>query len=283
VSRQISSLLWVAVTSLCLIAPNSAHAGAKTAAARELAEYVMSKFGKEAAEVGVEKLTVRIEALVVKYGDDAVKAVRQVGPRGLRVIEEAGENSPKVIQLLTRHGDKALWIAEHPERLGLFARFGDDAAEAMLKHKGLAEPLIETLRMPAARALTAVDGPSARRLAMMAENGELAQIGRSEELLGVVSRFGNRAMDFIWKNKKPLAVTALLAAFLADPEPFLDGTKELVQSVATGVVRPMAETLAKEVGPRTNWTVLSVTIVLASCGYLAFRTWLRQRLAALRA
>src|SRR5207253_2120829 len=124
----------------------------------ELAEYVMSKFGKEAAEVGLEKLTVRIEALAVKYGDDALKAVRSVGPRGLRLIEEAGENSTKVIQLLGRHGDKALWIVENPGRLGLFARFGDDAAEAMLKHKGLAEPLIETLKGPAAKALTAVDG-----------------------------------------------------------------------------------------------------------------------------
>lgn len=282
-SRRRFCLLLTVLTSLWIVAPNSAQAGAKTAAARELAEYVMSKFGKEAAEVGLDKLTVRIEALAVKYGDDALKAVRSVGPRGLRLIEEAGENSSKVIQLLGRHGDKALWVVENPGRLGLFARFGDDAAEAMLKHKGVAEPLIESLKAPAAKALTAVDGPAARRLAIMAEQGDLALIGRSEQLLGVVSRFGNRAMDFIWKNKKPLAVTALLTAFLADPEPFIDGTKELVQSVASNVVTPLTETLVKEAGPRTNWTLLSVTIVLASCGYLAFRTWLRQRLANLRA
>src|SRR4051794_19210658 len=97
-NRRRLRLLLAVIAALVLIAPNSAQAGAKTAAARELAEYVMSKFGKEAAEVGLEKLTVRIEALVVKYGDDAARAVRSVGPRGLRLIEEAGENSPKVIQ-----------------------------------------------------------------------------------------------------------------------------------------------------------------------------------------
>lgn len=279
--RRICLLLAV-IAPFWFVASNFAHADAKTAAARELAEYVMTKFGKEAAEVGLEKLTVRIETLVVRYGDDAARAVRAVGPRGLRLIEEAGENSTKVVQLLSRHGNKALWVVENPGRLGLFARFGDEAAEAMIKHKGLAEPLIQSLKAPAAKALTVVDGQGARRLAMMAENGELSAIGRSEQLLAVVGRFGNRAMDFIWKNKKPLAVTALLTAFLADPEPFLDGTKELVQSVASNVVTPMAETLVKEAGPRTNWTLLSVTIVLASCVYLAFRTWLRQRFANLR-
>jgi len=41
-------------------------AGAKTKAAKEAAEYVLRKFGKQAAEEGAEKLAVRIEWLAAQ-------------------------------------------------------------------------------------------------------------------------------------------------------------------------------------------------------------------------
>jgi hypothetical protein len=65
---------------------------------------------------------------------------------------------------------------------------------------------------------------------MMAEGGELAALGRSPEIMDVIARYGAPAMDFIWRNKGPLAVgTALtaLTAFLANPKPFIDGTSQL--------------------------------------------------------
>ncbi|MFM8402757.1 MAG: hypothetical protein ACKOAH_33435, partial [Pirellula sp.] len=65
------------------------------------------------------------------------------------------------------------------------------------------------------------------------------------DLLGVVGRYGDRAMDFIWRNKLTLAGGTALAAFVANPEPFLDGTRELVEksvdSLASNVGKPIAE------------------------------------------
>jgi len=238
---------------------------------------IMRKFGKEAAEEGVEKLAIRIEALALKYGDDAMAVARRGGPRALRAVEMAGSQGAVATKLLAREGDKALWIVEHPERLKLFSSYGDDAATAMLNHKALAEPLLSAFRKPAAQALAQLDGRNARRLAMMANEGSLAQIGRTDALLGVVGRYGNRAMDFIWKNKKALAATAALTAFLANPEPFIDGTVKLARDFA----RPVAETIGGEAAKRADWTWLGVTAVVMLGCYASFKFYVRERLRAM--
>lgn len=260
----------------CSLAP--ALAGVKTQAAKEAAEFVLRKFGKEAAEESAEKLAVRIESLAAKYGDDAVLAVRQGGPRALRAIEKSGKYGSQAAELLSRQGDQALWIVESPQRLKLFASYGDDAAEAMLKHKGLAEPLIASFKRPAGRALAAVDGQNARRLSMLAESGELAKIGRTDALLDVIGRYGNRGMDFVWRNKKTLAVAAALTAFLADPQPFIDGTSQLAENFA----RPVAETIGGEVARRADWTWIGITAIAAAAAYLALKFVVRERLRTVR-
>ena len=272
----IKASAWAIFTATCLAAP--AFAGAKSQAAREAAEYVLRKFGKEAAEEGAEKLSVRIESLAAKYGDDAVLAARQGGPRALLAIEKSGKYGSQAAELLARHGDEALWIVENPQRLKLLANYGDDAAEAMLKHKGLAEPLLVSFKKPAGRALAALDGQNARRLSMLAESGELAKIGRSDALLDVIGRYGNRGMDFVWRNKKTLAVAAALTAFLADPQPFIDGTSQLAENFA----RPVAETIGGEIARRADWTWLGVAAIGAAAAYLALKFWVRERLRAVR-
>ena len=40
-------------------------------------------------------------------------------------------------------------------------------------------------------------------------------------------------MEFIWKNRKSLATTALLLTFVNDPEPFINGSKDLVVGTIT--------------------------------------------------
>lgn len=181
-----------------------ARADSKAAAAREAAEYVLKKFGKSAAREGTESLAGRIGAAAARHGDDAIAAVRRVGPKALTLADEAGEQAPKVFRLLSRHGDDAVgWVLERPGALRLFGRYGDEAAGALIRHKGLAEPLIEEMGVPAAHALGAVGRQGGRRMAMMAESGELAAIGRHPELMDVIARRGDAAMDFIWRNKGP--------------------------------------------------------------------------------
>src|SRR6185503_5178963 len=83
-----------------------------------------------------------------------------------------------------------------------------------------------------------VGPPNARRLAIMVQGGELARIGRAGELLEVIGRYGDRAMEFIWRHKGALAVSVVLA-FLADPGPFLDGARDLAAVAAEAAARPV--------------------------------------------
>jgi len=262
----------------------AADAGVKTKAAKEAAEYILGKFGKEAAEQGVETLTRKIEVLAVKHGDDAITAVKSVGPRIFRIVEEAGEHGSQAIKLMARHGDDAVWVVAKKNRLAIFVKYGDDAAESMMKHGELAEPLIQAMGKPAAGALNAVSKQNGRRLAMMADDGVLTKIGRTDEFLGVVRKHGDAAMDFIWANKGSLTVAAALTAFLANPEPFINGTADITKVVAENVGQPLASIpgqVASEAARTTNWTLVLSVVVIVVGGISGVRVWLRHRKAAL--
>lgn len=262
-----------ATVCLAVVQPIAAQAGISSKAAREAAEFVLRKFGKEAEEQGLQTLTTNIESLGLKYGDDAVAAVKKVGPRTFRYVDEASENGLQSVKLLARYGDDAVWVVRKKNRLALFAKYGDDAAEAMIKQGKIAEPLIESLGQPAASALKTVSRQNGRRLAIMAEEGTLEGIGRTDELLRVVSKYGDRGMDFVWRNKGALAVAAALTSFLANPQPFIDGTVELSGAVAEGVGAPLAE----QVGKSANWTLV-LPVLAAVVGLLvSFKIWLRHR------
>lgn len=62
---------------------------------------------------------------------------------------------------------------------------------------------------------------------MTQRSGELHKLGRTKELLGTIERYGDRAMNFIWRNKSALAVGIALVTFLNDPEPYINGAKKL--------------------------------------------------------
>jgi hypothetical protein len=232
----------------CLALGSTARAD-RTKAAREAAEYLLKKFGAKAAGEGAEQLSIRIAGAASRHGDDAIHAVRAVGAKAITLADDAGEHGAKVMRLLARHGDEAAELLARPQGMRLFAQYGDDAAEALLRHKGIAEPVLEQFGTPAVRAMKAIGPQSGRRLAMLADGGELEAIGRTPELMGVIARYGDAAMKFIWEHKKELAGAAALTAFLNDPAPFIDGTKELAMAVAAPVVAgtvQVADSVARE-------------------------------------
>ena len=249
--------------------PLPAHAQGKAALAREMAEYVMKKFGKEVADEGVETLTRKIETVIVKYGDDGVAAVKKVGPRSFRLIEEAGENGVESVKLMAKYGDEAIWVVGKKGRLAIFVKYGDYAAEARIKHGEIAEPLIGKFGDSAALALKSVSSQNARRISMLDDAGELAAIGSTPELLAVVGKYGDAAMDFVWKNKSALTVATALTAFISDPEPFINGIRDLAQTVVTPLVQPITQ----EIGKRTNWTFVILTLICIACGIVGLRFW----------
>jgi len=264
---------------LSLVSPCVLWAGLPSKAIQEAAEYVFRKGGKEATELGLETITKKIETLVLKYGDDAVVAVKKAGPKTFRIVEEAGENGLVSVKLLARYGDDAVWVVAKKKRLAIFVKFGDDAAESLMKHGEIAESLLGSFGKPAAGALKAVSTQNGRRLAMMADDATLSRIGRTDELLAVVAKYGDGAMNFIWNNKGALTVAATLTAFLANPQPFIDGTVDITKTGVEGVVTPVAT----EIGKNTNWTLILGSSVLIVGAIVALKLWLRHRATAVSA
>jgi hypothetical protein len=273
--------LFVVAMLICIDSTTPARADVTTAAVRETTEFVMKKFSKEAVEQGAESLAKQIEVQAMRHGDDALKAVKNVGPKALKAAQEAGENGGPALRAMARFGDDGLeWVAKRPQGLELAAKYGDDAAAALVKHRGVAEPVIAQFGESSIKALNAVAPQEGRRLAIMAADGELAKIGRTPELLDVVAKYGNRGADFVWNHKGALAVGAGLTAFLANPEPFIDGTNDLAKIVGENAVKPLVSMpgqVATEAAKRLDWTLFAIVGIMALAIVSVWRSYLRHR------
>ena len=234
---------------------------------QETAEFVLKKFGKKRFSPRGRRLSAkRITSSALRHGDDVIGAVRRVGPSALSLADEAGEQAPKILRLLSKHGDDAaVWVARRPAGMKLMSQYGDDAAEVLIKHKGLAEPVLEQFGGPAVNALGAIGPRGGRRLAMMAEGGELATIGRTPELMQVITRHGDAAMDFIWRNKGALAVGTTLTTFLAKPEAFIDGSNQLVGTIGDVAVKPLVQETGRALSSLI-WALLILLIGVPAAG-----------------
>ena len=220
--------------------------------ARELVKLLESRFAREIAEEGAEALERRIATCLEQYGDDVASALRKVGPRvGLGAVERHGAPAAA---LLARYGDEGarLLATEGGAAARVAARFGDEGVGLMARSRGVAAPVIETFGDDGLRALRPLGSEGASRLSGLAP--EIRASGRSAELLGVIEKFGDRACAFLWRNKGVIFGAAVLAAFLSDPEPYLNGVKE----IAAVTIAPVAREAAKG----ADWTLVIVAAMV---------------------
>lgn len=245
-----SRLLAGALLAAILLAPSFASAGVASTAAEGVGTAVFGKFGKGLAGSTADEIALATEKIVTRHGTDALPLLKNAGHDGFRALNDAGENAPKIVRLYTKQGDEALWVILDPRRQAIFLKHGDSAAVALSKHPGIADGLIERFGDDGVAILQTSSRQSAQRFAMLADEGVLSATGRSAELLPVLRRYGDPAMDFVWQNKGALAVTSVLATFLLDPQAYISGAKDLLVPVIESV----------------NWTLIA--IVLLAIGFL---------------
>ena len=249
----------------------SAEAGITSKVIQEALEFTTRKFGKEVAEEGAERLVTKMSSLATRHGDDVVAmAFKKVGPKAGKIVSEAGEQGDVALRLIARHGDDALPAAAKLSSLKLISSYGDDAADAIVRHGSVGESVVEQFAESGAKALAQVTPQNGRRLAMMAGQGEL-----TVPVLEVVAKYGDRAAEFVWKNKGSLAVGAALTAFVAAPSDFIDGTVDLTTIVAENAVKPLAEVpkiIATEAARGMNWTLFGIfTGIIGTLGVVVCR------------
>jgi hypothetical protein len=230
----------------------------------ETVEFLAKRYGDDVLREGTETVTEQVTKVAARYGDEGLDAVRKVGPRGIKVIQEAGEHGLDAVKLINRYGDDAVWVISKPKGMAIFVKYGDDGARALIKHKGIAEEVIEAHGKSAVKALNAVGTREARQIAMLQKDGVIKAGEQGDQLLDVIIRYGDKAMAFIWRNKGALTVTAVLGTFVANPQPYIDGTVDLVG-------KPL-----EEAARNTQWTVLGVAGIAMLGGLAAWKAWLRR-------
>lgn|GEM_PF-2322792 len=209
--------------AIATILDASAWAGSKSAAAREVVEYLAGKGLAKSAQTGLAQ---RIEAAAIAAGDDVFRAVRRGGIHHLQLIEQAGPLAARAATLLAVHGEAAaVHIVRKPEIMALVVRLGDDAAVAIVRHPGPAEKVLHRHGAPAAPALAAIDSRSALRLAEMAH--EAPALWADPRTFPLIARSADRAVTFLWHNRRWLHAASAINKFLDEPEPYIDGTRSL--------------------------------------------------------
>lgn len=251
---------------LALSVGGIARADVKTKAVQETAEAVMARFGVRAGR-SLPALIEKIESLAARYGEEALVAVRRVGPEAFTLVEEAGVNGSRAVRVLAEFGEEgATCVLRRPAAMKQFLRYGEGAASVLVRHPGVAEGLIEKGGAGAVRALAKVTPQGARRMAMVLE-GELKAVAPKAELLEVVGKYGQRACDFIWANKGVLAGAAAMTAFLANPEPYLNGVRNLAEVTVVPVAKPVVNGIFTAL--HVFLGVLAMLIV--ACGILLYK------------
>lgn len=258
----------VAIVMLILLSlsADSATAGML----RPFKQVVSSLFNRGRRETGKQSGTLNKSRAQAgrSHAENATQVSRKQSPITLEIVENSGRSTQDVSRLRAKYGDEALWVIQRPRELAIFYRHGDAAIPAMLKKRTLATALIEKYGLPAAKAMQSLNGQNARRLAMLSRDGNLLAGKQSVPLLNVVSSYGDRAMEFVWHNKGALAVSAVLVAFLAEPEPFLDGARDLTGDLARRAATPLVDSVAQgckqvaaDIARRTNWTLLLLAVI----------------------
>src|SRR5262245_23326556 len=233
---------------------------AQSAAARRAAREVVEAFGREAVEAAEPRVLRLIEA----HGEDVATVLRKVGPPGVQAMERFGAPGLKI---LSRWGDDGLRLlaVEGESAVAALARYGDNAVDLMVRHPGVGRDLLSRFGEHALRSrLTTESVVTLNRLAP-----EIGASGRTAEIFAVIEKFGDRACEFLWRNKGTIFIAGMLAAFLHDPQPYLDGVKQLV-------VQPASE-VARDAAGHTNWTVVVIVGMLIASAWAGIRWGLVSR------
>jgi hypothetical protein len=237
----------VVIVVAWVMAPGIVLAGVGSKLVQETAEFLIRRGGREVAGETVETLAKKMTAVAGRHSDDVVAAAfKRVGPRAARIASEAGDESAgTVLRLLSRHGDDAIRVASRPKALKLIAKFGDDVAEPLIRHGEVGERLIEKFGGDGAEALGRLSEQNIRRLAiLLQEQGDKVTPGLVQ--LFAKNGHADTLAEYVWRNKGALFVGGTLAAFIAQPEPFLNVAENITTKTLESTVQPIVTEAASQ-------------------------------------
>ncbi len=221
-----------------------------------------------------------VAQITYRYGDDGLRVINQHGRPAMRaLLSSSDEVGAPMVRMMQRHGDDAVRMAQSPAGRRILVTENDAMIRAMSRTRGQAYPMLQQHGPRAAQAMNQLSPRQSRQL-MVLHRERWFSASQLEQILDVIGRHGGSALEFIWKHKGALAVTAVLAKFLHDPEPFLSGAKDITALLAGEVGKATATTMTgvgSEIAGHINWN-LWLGVILGVIGLKwGMVTWWKSR------
>lgn len=247
------------IEALRKVGPGAMKIAGESGAQSATAVRAISRFGDDGVQ-WIAKRPAGLE-LAAKYGDDAAEALVKHKEIAEPIIREGGEAAVQVLK--TANVQEARLLAQVAEGA---------STKALMKNPKAVAEVVRAGGEPAVRALGKVGVQDARLMSQIAEDASTKALMQNPKVLDVIAKYGDNAVNYIWRNKGKLAVAAGLTAFLANPQPFIEGARDL--SIAA--VNPLSEG-AREAARSVNWTLIVLVTVLIVAGIAAWQLLLLQR------
>jgi hypothetical protein len=239
--------------------PISLNAGVAGKSVEEAWEFIAKKFFREIAEEGGEKiLQMKFKSLAAKYGDEAILAIRKVGPKGIDLVERYGDDA---LRQLNKHGDEALFLLQRSgdEVIPLVKQFGDDAVVACIKHPGVGKNFIKEFGKDGINIANQISTDSVIKLLKNAD--KIKKSGKAEEIFKIILKYGDKAVTHIDKHKLLYLGGYALSEFLENPEKYLDAASK---ATADGARRLVLGPSSQSTTP-FNYVFAFLVIVVPIC------------------
>ncbi len=256
-------LLSAVIFSATLVVSHGARAGAASAGesiAKEVAAELAEQVGQKGSREFLDATAVELERIADKCGSESLDVIQKQGIAAFRVFRSAGDDAgPYLIKAIRTYSDDAIRVAQTSAGRVILREGSDSAIRAVARHSDAVIPVIQKYGEDCARALAEISEGNGRRLVQLAEEHSFPA-NDFDKLMLVVEKYGDRAMDFIWRNRNPLLMTAAFTAFVSDPAPYIDGVKKLTE-VATKPLQEFFEGIVSHV----SWNFL-VGVIVALVG-----------------
>lgn len=233
---------------------------------RETVEYCARKFGIELGQEAGKQFSKKSARFVGRYGDEGVIALKNIGPK---VIDLTVRHGKDVVRICAAHSDDAAryLVKNIDDALPIWRKFGNEGTEIMVRHPGLAKPLLDTFGKKGIAVAKKLSTENLEKfLALTSKVG--AKSGK-ETLLKKTLLYGDEILEFLWRHKWTIISGVTVYELVKDYEDGFETTEispdgktiektrthSLIQHIFT---RILDKTLA-----RYPWVSLSFFAILA--------------------
>ncbi|MBW2217960.1 MAG: hypothetical protein JRF40_00495 [Deltaproteobacteria bacterium] len=180
---------------------------------QEAIEYTARKFGINLAEDSGKHFAREAAEFAGKYGDDGIRALKGAGPEIIGLSRRYGKEA---VKLCAAHSDGAAgYLAKSMDKaLPVWQQFGKEGTELMVKHPGLAGPVLDSFGKKGLQIGQRLSTRDLNRFLVLASKAA----GKKEKgtLVDRVLKESDKIIAFLWEHKWKLTAGATVYSLIKD-------------------------------------------------------------------